>query len=108
VNDTGLTVTLDLSDDLLDNTIALLTRLEQDWSDWGHYLELIDALNLALIVAKAPDDHIEDADAGFILDEMAMLADLMLKHDVQRSPEIRARLEAIRLTFPDFAKEAAE
>ena len=61
------------------------------------------ALDIA-IAAIAADEKLDERSAETILENMAALADWMLAGNSEFSPAIRARLEAIRDTHPDFAE----
>ena len=63
----------------------------------------IHALDIA-IAAIAADEKLDERSAETILENMAALADWMLAGNSEFSPAIRARLEAIRNTHPDFAE----
>ena len=84
--------------------LALLLRqivqvYDENTDDWAS----IHALDIA-IAAIAADEKLDERSAETILENMAALAGWMLAGNSEFSPAIRARLEAIRDTHPDFAE----
>ena len=82
----------------------LLDQIEEVYYDRTEDWTSIHALHIA-IAAIGADEKMDEESAETILESMATLADWMLGSS-ELSPAIRARLETIRDTCPEFAKTA--
>jgi hypothetical protein len=84
--------------------IRCLELIEEEIRNGSEEWVVIHALNVAIRAADEGGQN--DQTAGFILDEMALLADSMLHNATDDlTSATRARLERIRATFPDFAED---
>src|SRR5262249_20824846 len=82
----------------------LLRQIEELYRDNTDDFASMYALDIAIAAIEA-DEKMDEKSADIILAHMAILADLML-NDFEFSPGIRARLEVIRASHPDFAVPA--
>jgi hypothetical protein len=80
---------------------VLLEQIWQVYSDNTDDFCSMYAIDIA-ITAIGADEKMNEQSAETILEYMSILADCMLGNS-ELSPAIRARLEAVRYTNPDFA-----
>ena len=82
----------------------LLAQIEMVYRDYTEDWASMHALGIAIAAIEA-DEKMNENSAISILEHMARLADWMLR-DSEFSPAIRARLETIRASDPEFAEPA--